>query len=430
MEGMSQVWWLWALLALVVGLGAGVLLGFSAASRRTRRAEAELDELQAQRMAALQETAAARSAQEQLQQRVDSLEARAVQDQNVMRALAPLDEQLQSVGRHVSRLERDRAEQFGAVSQALDVARATDAQLLEATGSLASTLRSTSARGAWGEMQLRRVVEAAGMLRHVDFTEQDTRTTDRGVQRPDMVVKLPGGQVLVVDAKAPMNSYLDAQAVVPDGAAEQRRAQLLAAHAKALRSHVDALTTKAYWTGQDGSPELVLCFVPVESALAAALDADASLLDHASRRNVALVSPVSLLASLKAVAFSWRQATLTDNARELYRLSRELYDRMGSVGKHLSDMGGSLRRSVEGYNKLVGSLESRVLPSARKIAELDPTDTAPDALATKPVEAVPRAITATEFVTPERGDLSRNEVSRDGAGARGAEFAERSERAG
>lgn len=426
MEAMSQVWWFWSLLALAVGLGAGALLGFSAASRRTRRAETELDELQAQRMAALQETAAARSAREQLQQRVDSLEARAVQDQNVMRALAPLDEQLQSVGRHVSRLERDRAEQFGAVSQALDVARATDAQLLEATGSLASSLRSTTVRGAWGEMQLRRVVEAAGMLRHVDFTEQDTRTTDRGVQRPDMVVKLPGGQVLVVDAKAPMSSYLDAQAVAADGAAEhlKRRGELLSSHAKALRSHVDALATKAYWTGQDGSPELVLCFVPVESALAAALDADASLLEYASRRNVALVSPVSLLASLKAVAFSWRQATLTDNARELYRLSRELYDRMGSVGKHLSEMGGSLRRSVEGYNKLVGSLESRVLPSARKIADLDPTDTAADALATKPVEAVPRAITATEFVTHDRDD-----VSLDGA-ARGAGFAQRSERAG
>lgn len=406
MEATSQVWWLWALLALLVGLGAGAALGFFVASGRTRRAEADLDQLQEQRLAALQETAAARSAREQLQQRVDSLEARAVQDQNVMRALAPLDEQLQSVGRHVSRLERDRAEQFGAVSQALDVARGTDAQLLEATGSLASSLRSTTARGAWGEMQLRRVVEAAGMLRHVDFTEQDTRTTDRGVQRPDMVVKLPGGQSLVVDAKAPMNSYLDAQAIPADGTGEQpkRRAELLTAHAKALRAHVDALATKAYWTGQEASPELVICFVPVESALAAALDADAALLEYASRRNVALVSPVSLMASLKAVAFSWRQATLTDNARELYRLSRELYDRMGSVGKHLADMGGSLRRSVEGYNKLVGSLESRVLPSARKIADLDPTDTDPEALATRPVEAAPRTLTATEFVTAERAD--------------------------
>ena len=141
-----------------------------------------------------------------------------------------------------------------------------------------------------------------------------------------------------------------------------------------------------------------MCFVPIESALAAALDADASLLEYAARNNVALVSPVSLLAALKAVAFSWRQATLTDNARELYRLSRELYDRMGAVGKHLADMGGSLRRSVDGYNKLVGSLESRVLPSARKIAELDPTSAGTDALDTKPVDSVPWPLTATEFV--------------------------------
>jgi len=393
---MSQVWWLWALFALVVG---GVL-GYLVASRKARVLEAELNEAQEQRLAALQEAAADRSAREQLEQRVDSLEARSVQDQNVMRALAPLNDQLSTVGRHVNQLERDRAQQFGAVAQALEAARTTDRQLLQATGSLESSLRSTTARGAWGEMQLRRVVEAAGMTRHVDFAEQSVRTTDSGVQRPDMVVNLPGAQTVVVDAKAPMNSYLDAQAVASDGAAEseQRRAQLLMAHAKALRSHVNTLGTKRYWSAEENSPELVMCFVPIESALAAALDADASLLEYAARNNVALVSPVSLLASLKAVAFSWRQATLTDNARELYRLSRELYDRMGAVGKHLADMGGSLRRSVDGYNKLVGSLESRVLPSARKIAELDPTSTGTDALDTKPVDSVPRPVTATEFV--------------------------------
>ena len=393
---MSQVWWLWALFALVVG---GVL-GYLVASRKARVLETELDEAQEQRLAALQEAAADRSAREQLEQRVDSLEARSVQDQNVMRALAPLNDQLSTVGRHVNQLERDRAQQFGAVAQALEAARTTDRQLLQATGSLESSLRSTTARGAWGEMQLRRVVEAAGMTRHVDFAEQSVRTTDSGVQRPDMVVNLPGAQTVVVDAKAPMNSYLDAQAVASDGAAEseQRRAQLLVAHAKALRSHVNTLGTKRYWSAEENSPELVMCFVPIESALAAALDADASLLEYAARNNVALVSPVSLLASLKAVAFSWRQATLTDNARELYRLSRELYDRMGAVGKHLADMGGSLRRSVDGYNKLVGSLESRVLPSARKIAELDPTSTGTDALDTKPVDSVPRPVTATEFV--------------------------------
>lgn len=393
---MSQVWWLWALFALVVG---GVL-GYLVASRKARVLETELDEAQEQRLTALQEAAADRSAREQLEQRVDSLEARSVQDQNVMRALAPLNDQLSTVGRHVNQMERDRAQQFGAVAQALEAARTTDQQLLQATGSLESSLRSTTARGAWGEMQLRRVVEAAGMTRHVDFAEQSVRTTDSGVQRPDMVVNLPGAQTVVVDAKAPMNSYLDAQAVPSDGAAEseQRRAQLLVAHAKALRSHVNTLGTKRYWSAEENSPELVMCFVPIESALAAALDADASLLEYAARNNVALVSPVSLLASLKAVTFSWRQATLTDNARELYRLSRELYDRMGAVGKHLADMGGSLRRSVDGYNKLVGSLESRVLPSARKIAELDPTSTGTDALDTKPVDSVPRPVTATEFV--------------------------------
>ena len=413
---MSQVWWLWALLALVVGLGLGAAVGMSVAGRRTRRIETEVDELQAERLSALQESAAAREAKDQLEKHVATLEARSFQDQNVLQALAPLNDQLRTVGRHVTQLERDRSEQFGAVSQALDAARSTDAQLLEATGSLSSSLRSTTVRGAWGEMQLRRVVEAAGMLRHVDFTEQDSRTTDRGVQRPDMIVKLPGGQSIVVDAKAPMNSYLDSQAVLADGSPEneQRRAQLLKAHSKALRAHVDVLAAKQYWTGNDGSPELVMCFVPVESALAAALDTDATLLEHASRNNVALVSPVSLMASLKAVAFSWRQATLTDNARELYRLSRELYDRMGSVGKHLSDMGGSLRRSVDGYNKLVGSLETRVLPSARKIAALDPTDNDSTGLETKPVETMPRAVTATEFVLDSHEDSKEDPANDTG----------------
>ncbi|CAL8898971.1 DNA anti-recombination protein (rearrangement mutator) RmuC [Kocuria varians] len=393
---MAQVWWLWALFALVVG----VVLGYVLAHQKSTALETELEEARGQRLAALQDAASAQAAAEQLEQRVESLEARAVQDQDVMRALAPLNDQLSSVGRHVNQLERDRAQQFGAVAQALEAARTTDQQLLHATTSLEGSLRSTTARGAWGEMQLRRVVEAAGMTRHVDFTEQTVRSTESGTQRPDMVINLPGAQSVVVDAKAPMNSYLDAQAVPADGSPEneQRRAQLLAAHAKALRAHVNALGTKKYWSAEENSPELVMCFVPVESALAAALDADASLLDHAARANVALVSPVSLLASLKAVAFSWRQATLTDNARELYRLSRELYDRMGSVGKHLSDMGGSLRRSVEGYNKLVGSLESRVLPSARKIAELDPTTTDSEALETRTVDSAPRPVTATEFV--------------------------------
>lgn len=404
---MSQVWWLWALFALVVGLGLGVVAGFRFAGRRTAHMEAEVEQLQAERLTALQESAAAREAQEQLERQVATLEARSYQDQNVMQALAPLNDQVRLVGRQVSQLERDRVEQFGAVSQALDAARSTDALLLEATGSLSSSLRSTTARGAWGEMQLRRVVEAAGMVRHVDFTEQDSRTTDRGVQRPDMIVKLPGGQAIVVDAKAPMNSYLDAQGVPADGSPEneQRRSHLMKAHAKALRMHVDALATKKYWAAQDSAPDMVMCFVPVESALAAALETDASLLEYAARNNVALVAPVSLMAALKAVAFSWRQALLTDNARELYRLSRELYDRMGSVGKHLADMGGSLRRSVDGYNKLVGSLETRVLPSARKIAALDPTDTDPDALRTTSVESVPRAVTAPELVLgddPER----------------------------
>ena len=405
MEQTSSLGIVLPLLLFIAGTVAGLAVGWLLASRRAAGG-ADARELESMRQdnAELQRRLAAAQESSRLQtERVAALEERSAQDQDVLTALAPLADRLRGVQEHVTRLEKDRSQQFGEVSRALEEAREADAELQRVTGSLAGSLRSNSARGTWGEVQLRRVVEAAGMLRHVDFQEQVHVQTEDGAHRPDMVVKLPGEQRLIVDAKAPMASYLRAQDLGHDGSEQTlaARTKLLKGHADALRAHVDALGSKKYWTSTVGSPELVLCFVPVESALSAALEADPSLLDHAAARSVALVSPVSLLASLKAVAFSWRQESLAQDASQLLQLSRDLYDRLGTVGGHLSAMGGSIRRSVETYNKLVGSLETRVLPTARRLNDLDVTAPADDRLETATVESTPRAITAPELLDQE-----------------------------
>lgn len=402
------------LVLLAVGLAAGLVIGWALGARRTspqqESSHLELQQLRAENNHLGQEHAAAVAAARLQGERVQELEDRAAQDQDMLRALAPLTDRMRQIQDHVVRLEKDRAQQFGDVSRALQAARETDRDLQRVTGALEGSLRSNSARGTWGEMQLRRVVEAAGMLSHVDFSEQVHLATDAGTYRPDMVVHLPGDQKIVVDAKAPLSAYLQAQQVSgagpsqdptgsAAGATAKNQAAHLAAHAKAVRAHVEELGRKKYWEALGHSPDLVLCFIPAESALAAALEADPTLLDHAAARNVALVSPVSLLASLKAVAFSWRQESLAQEATELLRLSRELYDRLGTAGSHLSKMGSSLRRSVEQYNELVGSLERRVLPTARKLNDLDPTAAADPRLEITPVEAQPKVITAPELLT-------------------------------
>ncbi|MFC4371917.1 DNA recombination protein RmuC [Citricoccus nitrophenolicus] len=328
---------------------------------------------------------------------------RAAAESTVLKALAPVGQRLESLQRQVGTLERDRVEQYGQLSEQLKTAAATDTALLVNTRSLVATLKSTSARGHWGEVQLRRVVEAAGMLAHTDFSEQEVLRGEEGrILRPDLVVQLPGGKFLAVDAKVPLSAVLEAEDLAGDVTAEAaaRRAELQQAHAKAVRAHVDALSAKEYWQGLADSPELVVCFLPAESFLAAALESDPGLLDHAFSKNVALVAPVSLLAALKSVAYSWRQETLTDNARELFLASQQLYQRLGTLGGHVTKLGGSLKSAVEKYNAMVGTLESRVLPSARRIGELDPSN-GEHLTPISPVESTPRVLSAAELLDGE-----------------------------
>ncbi|MFW0182486.1 DNA recombination protein RmuC [Rothia sp. CCM 9417] len=383
------------LLAIILALVLGTLAGFFWG----RAGSGSTDALREKNAQLTADLAAAQRAETLLSERVRELQARAEADEDVLLALAPVKTQLATMEKSVRTMETQRAQQYGGLAQALNETNKTSHQLREVTGLLSSALRSTSARGSWGEAQLRRVVEAAGMLRHVTFSEQSTTvaTDSRGQERqirPDMVVHLPGGKTVVLDAKAPLSSYLDAQEA--EGPVQ---AELLGRHAKAVRAHLDALASKQYWAGFGASPELVLCFIPVESALSAALTADAKLLDYAAAKNVALVSPVSLLAALKAISFSWRQDALTDNARELFNLSQQLYERLGTAGSHLAGMGKSLARTVDSYNALVGSLETRVFVTARKMTALSGVQDATGHLSPTPSEASLKPLTAPEFMT-------------------------------
>lgn len=376
---MSTAAVLLVILAFVLGCAVGAFLVGRTLRPRAEELRSELDDATARLGRTTTDLAAAAAQRDLLQQHNRELTGKTSTDNDVLRALAPVAEKLTEVQRQVGLLERDRVEQYGQLARQLEEAREADARLLSTTHSLAGALRSNSARGQWGEVQLRRVVEAAGMLSRVDFLEQISFSAgDDGERaRPDMVVQLPGDKQLVIDAKVPLIAFLAAQEL--DGEAdpasavelEARRVELLRHHSKALRAHIDALARKKYWEGAANSPELVICFIPVESILSEALRADPELLDYAFSRNVALASPVSLLGILKGAAFSWRQAVLTDNARELFDLSKQLYERLGTMGSHVTGLGTSLKTSVERYNSFVGAFESRVLPTARRIGAFD-----------------------------------------------------------
>lgn len=351
--------------ALAVGVVLGLVLGRARAAGVASRAR--------------EEAAAARARAEALAAECADLKERAERDHDVLRALAPVRATLAQVGEHVAQLERERTEQFTVLAERLHAAQRTDAELRATTASLAGALRSGSARGHWGEVQLRRVLEASGMLRHVDFLEQPTLASlpgsraGAGQGRPDVVVRLPEDRFIVIDAKVPFDAYLEANAItaLDDPAEADRRERLLAAHAKALRGHVDALAARRYHEQLSGTPELVVMFVPSEGLLAAALEADPTLLEHALQQGVAPTAPASLLALLRTTATIWASASVTEDARRLLDLGRTLYERLGTVAGHIGQLGRTLESAVQHYNRLVGSVESRLLVTARGFDGLD-----------------------------------------------------------
>ena len=372
------------LAVVVLCLAVGAALGWLAARLRAAADIARLE-------ATLQ---AGRDGEARLEQsmRALSYEATAQSQEAVARAVAPLHDALRRYEQRVAELEHDRVDAYAELREQVRSMGAVSGELRTETKQLVAALRAPQVRGRWGEHQLRRIVEAAGLLEHCDFAEQVTAATDHQGVRPDLLVRLHGGRTVVVDAKAPFDAYLSAM----EARDERTRDGHLDQHARHLRMHVDALAAKAYWTAFDSTPDFVVLFVPADPFLDAALQRDATLMEHAFRRNVVLATPATLVALLRTVAYSWRQEALARNAVAVHGLARELYGRLSTLGDHVGKLGTSLGAAVTAYNRAVGSLESRVLVSARKLAEMGVSDR--DLTAPAQVELAPRQPQAPELL--------------------------------
>lgn len=383
------------------GLVVGAIIGAVIAYRIAKKKAPVQDLTLATRLAALEATEQALRAQLDKAEK-DLLQQREVADKEnkVLVQLAPVKEQLDQMRETVSRLEKERTEQFSSISEQLRSAIQTDESLRKQTQQLAQALSSNSLRGVWGEAQLRKLVELAGLIKHADFSEQATISTEAGSGRADMVINLPGGKSLAIDSKVPFNSYQEASAISELATGEElaRRQRLLEEHVKAVRAHIDALGSKAYWTGLDSSPDFVICFVPSESLLSAALEADASLMEYAFKRNVALASPVSLFSVLKTINYIWRQNADESQLKNMIKLGKELYDRVAKVAQLADKLGRSLTSSVKDYNAFVSSLETRMLVTARKLNDLDEQELGIETIdPPKEITEAPNTITAKEI---------------------------------
>jgi DNA recombination protein RmuC len=419
------------LIGLLLGVAIGAALGYLLAQRRVARATADLSA----RAATADERARAagdravlleRAAQEratlvdgQLAERFESLSAQAL-DRSVRTLLelaegrlsaasataageldsrkAAVEQLVQPLRDTLTRLECQlreaeaaRRSSHAALTEQVSIARQTSDQLRAQTQALVTALRRPEARGRWGEMQLRRVVELAGMASKCDFDEQVGVTTADGTVRPDMVIRLAGGKNIVVDSKVSLAAYLEAAESTDDDV----RADRLAAHARHVREHVDRLAAKAYWAALSPSPEFVVLFIPGEAFLAPALDRDPALLEYAMASRVHIATPTTLVTMLRTAQYAWQQAALSDHARAVFELGRELYDRIASLGRHVDGVGRALTTAVSTYNRAVGSLESRVLVSARKLSELGVVEG--ELEQPRPIEETVRPLSAPEL---------------------------------
>ncbi len=302
----------------------------------------------------------------------------AQRQQAIDHLVKPLQDSLKRYEDELRQMERVRQSAYGGLDQHLQ-------RLQQETGNLVKALRAPSVRGRWGEITLRRVAELAGMVAHCDFVEQESVETDEGRLRPDMVVQLPGGRQIVVDAKAVLSAYLEAHETQD----ETRRLDRLRQHAAQVRAHMDQLSAKSYWNQFPQSPEFVVLFLPGEHFLGAALEQDPALIENGFARRVIIATPTTLIALLHAVAYGWRQEQLSEHAQQAGQLGKDLYERMAVLAEHLGDVGQALARSVQAYNKAVGSLNDRVLPAARRFKELG-IASEKDLPQLEPIESVPR----------------------------------------
>ncbi|HKE51989.1 MAG TPA: DNA recombination protein RmuC [Actinomycetes bacterium] len=417
-----------ALFMLLVGLGLGGFVGVQWAKGRfgaeAARLAAELDHAQTDAAEKLQllSDAQARMADQfkslsadalnQSQQRFFELAESRMQQARTLAAadldarkqavehlVKPLTDALGKVETQLVTVEKDRSSAYAALRTQVEHMQATSEQLRTETASLVTALRAPQVRGKWGELQLRRVVESAGMVEHCDFAEQETSTGADGVLRPDLIVRLAGGKQIVVDAKVPFAGFIEAMDAKDDATREAR----LRAHARHLRDHIDTLSAKAYWDRFTPSPEFVVLFVPADAFLQAALEQEPALFEYAFERNIVLATPSNLIALLRTVGYAWRQEALAANAQKVFDLGRELHGRLATMGRHLNKLGGQLESAVKSYNETVASVESRVLVTARRFTELKVTSdelAAPTQLST-----VPKQVQAPELVASATDSL-------------------------
>ncbi|MEO0067509.1 MAG: hypothetical protein RJB63_634 [Actinomycetota bacterium] len=390
---------------LGIGLVVGALIGWLIAARKAAPSVNgdETNELRVQ-LASAQATIVGLNGQ--LTQSVAEKRERDERDREenkLLQALAPVKVHLEQMQLTVATLEKERTEQFGSIQQQLKSAIESDEQLRKQTQALSQALTSNNVRGVWGEAQLRKLVELAGLIKHADFDEQATISTNAGAGRADMVINLPGGKSLAIDSKVPFSAYQEASAIseLATGEEAARRTRLIAEHVKAVKAHIDALGTKSYWSGLEASPDFVIAFIPSESLLSAALDADPALLEYAFKKNVALASPVSLFSVLKTINFIWRQNADESSVRNMIKLGKELYERVGKVAEHADKLGRSITSTVKDYNQFVSSLEGRMLVTARKLNDLDENALGTEEIsAPKELEVAPVQLTASELTEP------------------------------
>jgi DNA recombination protein RmuC len=330
-----------------------------------------------------------------------------LRQQAVENLVAPIGESLKKVDEQIRQMESVRDRAYGDLTTQVRSLITTQEKLQNETGNLVKALRSPTVRGRWGEIQLTRVVEIAGMLPYCDFAEQETVTTSTGRLRPDLIVRLPGGKNVVVDAKTPLLAYLEAVESTDDNV----RRQKLIDHAGQVRAHMNQLSSKSYWEQFESSPEFVVMFLPGETFFSAALEQEPALIEFGVAQRVIPASPTTLIALLKAVAYGWNQEKLARNAKEISVLGKELHERLRNLGAHGENVGKGLDRAVEAYNKAVGSLESRVMVSARKFVELGAPVT--EAIAElNPIETTTRNLTL-EFDDPDSVEATEPEPQDD-----------------
>ncbi|RXV66837.1 DNA recombination protein RmuC [Roseovarius sp. A46] len=313
----------------------------------------------------------------------------------IQELVKPLSEKLGKFDTRINEIEKARNEAYGAIkAQVLELTKGQQ-NLGQETRRLVQALRAPKTRGRWGEMQLRQVFELAGMVENVDFVSESSVSTEEGLRRPDAIVKIPGGKSIVIDAKTPLEAYLDALEKP-----EQQQEHLIR-HANQVRQHVKLLASKAYQDAIPTTPDFVVMFIPGETFVSAAAEHDPGLIEYAFERKILIASPTTLMALIKAIAYGWQQEKMAENAAEVQRLAKELYDRLSTFAEHLERVGKSLGQSVDNYNRAVGSLEGRILPSARKFEAMGVVSNQTEIGSPKSIEKETRRLTATEFTKTE-----------------------------